>query len=72
LGAAKALGRRGVPSHGFIGLGGLFGQLRQLECHHGVARPLVERGKLARWVAAGFRLADACLDLSPIGHGRAL
>jgi len=72
FGAAESLRGNRVPFHRF-GLDERFlFQKRKLPSHHRVMRALVELREFRVRVRSIFRLADARLDLPPIGHGRAL
>ena len=68
LRAAESLCSCGVPAHGFFHRARFFVDLGKLERNHCVARAFIQCGKLAWGIRARSRLADACLDLSPIAH----
>src|SRR6202007_780022 len=68
LRAAKTLGSRGEPASRFGKSAGFFMDLSQLKRDHCVARPFIQRRKLAGWIRAGSSLAYTRLNLSPIAH----
>jgi len=68
LRATESLGGGSVPASCFGVRAGLLMNLRQFKRDHGIVRAFVQRAELAGWIRAGSRLADACLDLSPIAH----
>ncbi len=72
LRSPEALRGRRVPLHRFGRRAGLLVHFGQFKRHHAVARAFKELAELRRGLRRCFRLADACLDLSPVCHVRAL
>src|SRR5215469_12774347 len=72
LGTPKSFVSSGKPANRLRRGSGFFMKLRKLECDHGVAGAFIERRQLAGGICTGSRLADSCLNLSPIAHWRVL
>lgn len=66
--AAEVVERSAEPFHRIVALPVLFVQRCQFEGHHGVAGALVKVLERSGSVRSGAGFANACLDLSPVGH----
>jgi hypothetical protein len=71
VGAPETLHGGAVPMNRCLRLPGVLQHLRELVRHHRVVRLVVEAGEFVGRIHTRLGFADAHLNLSPVGHGKA-